>query len=108
MEKIMEAKTIEDVAKQFEEFKKLLKNPIRMPTGTLEEIKENKVWVTFSYNVNLGNYENIKIESGYSQTVKENEDPLNLLEEMQDNISSVVIGAAKNLKKQLKPKRKNG
>jgi hypothetical protein len=71
-----------------------------------QESKENKVWVTVSYNVNLGNYESLKIESGYSQTLKVGEDPLLLIEEMQENISSIVIEEGKIIKKQLTKKQK--
>ena len=69
------------------------------------ETKDNKCWVTISYNVNLGDYENVKIEAGYSQTIPFNRTPMDLLEEMQDNVSSLVIDEAKSLKKQLKKKR---
>jgi len=68
------------------------------------DTKENKVWVTFSYKVNLGNFENFEFQSGYSQTIKEDDDPLSLIEEMQENISSIVIDKAKLTKKQIKKK----
>ena len=69
------------------------------------ETKDDKCWVTVSYNANLGNYENIKIEAGYSQTLPPNRSPIDLLEEMQDNVASIVIDEVKALKKQLKKKR---
>ncbi|MFZ2796540.1 MAG: hypothetical protein WAZ38_13265 [Prolixibacteraceae bacterium] len=69
------------------------------------ETKDNKCWVTISYNVNLGDYENVKVETGYSQTIPFNRSPIDLLEEMQDNVASIVIDEAKSLKKQLKKKR---
>ena len=72
---------------------------------SLVEIKDNKCWVTISYNVNLGDYENVKVETGYSQTIPFNRSPIDLLEEMQDNVASIVIDEAKSLKKQLKKKR---
>ena len=74
-------------------------------TESLVEIKDNKCWVTISYNVNLGDYENVKVETGYSQTIPFNRSPIDLLEEMQDNVASIVIDEAKSLKKQLKKKR---
>ena len=69
------------------------------------ETKDNKCWVTISYNVNLGDYENVKVETGYSQTIPFNRSPIDLLEEMQDNVASIVIEEVKALKKQLKKKR---
>ena len=70
------------------------------------ETKDNKCWVTISYNVNLGDYENVKVETGYSQTIPFNRSPIDLLEEMQDNVASIVIDEAKSLKKQLKKKKR--
>ena len=70
------------------------------------ETKDNKCWVTISYNVNLGDYENVKVETGYSQTIPFNRSPIDLLEEMQDNVASIVIDEAKSLKRLLKRKRK--
>jgi hypothetical protein len=70
------------------------------------ETKDNKCWVTISYNVNLGDYENVKIETGYSQTIPFNRTPLEILEEMQDNIAQLVIEEAQSLKKQLKKKKR--
>lgn len=75
-------------------------------TESLVEIKDNKCWVTISYNVNLGDYENVKVETGYSQTIPFNRSPIDLLEEMQDNVASIVIDEAKSLKQLLKRKRK--
>ena len=43
---------------------------------------EDKVWVTVMRNVNLGNYENYKVEAGYSRTIKTDENPIGLLREM--------------------------
>lgn len=74
-------------------------------TEDLLENKDEKCWVTISYNVNLGDYENIKIESGYSQTIM-NRYPIDLLEDMQDTVANIVIEKAKSLKKLLKNKRK--
>ena len=69
------------------------------------ETKDNKCWVTISYNVNLGDYENVKVETGYSQTIPFNRSPIDFLEDMQDTISNSVIEEVKALKKQLKKKR---
>ena len=75
-------------------------------TEGLVEIKDNKCWVTVSYNANLGNFENIKIEAGYSQTIPPNRSPIDFLEDMQDTISNSVIEEVKSLKKQLKKRSK--
>lgn len=67
--------------------------------------KEDKCWVTISYTINLGNYESLKVESGYSETVVEGIDKIKLIEEMQENIAETVISEGKILRKQLKKKR---
>ena len=39
----------------------------------------DKVWVTVDATVNLGNYENMKIQTGMSRTIEEGEDPYELI-----------------------------
>lgn len=59
----------------------------------------DKVWVTVSATFNLGNYENVKIDSGYSRTLKSKDDPAELREEMINELSEEVLSAGKLLKK---------
>lgn len=73
-----------------------------------KEIKntEDKVWVTISRTINLGNYENLKIDAGMSQTIGIN-DPLDLLDKVCDDVQLIVSQKAKEYKHELmKPKRK--
>lgn len=51
---------------------------------------EDKAWVTMSTNVNLGNYENLKIEVGYSQTLKEGDVPIKKVEAMQEELEYLL------------------
>ncbi len=69
------------------------------------ESTDNKCWVTVSININLGNYENAKVESGYSQTIPIGKEPLELLEEMQDGITPVITSYVRSLRKQLTKKK---
>jgi hypothetical protein len=78
-----------------------------MTTKKEIESTENKCWVTISLTLNLGNYESIKLESGYSRTICIGEEPTELIEEMQDEISEVIINKAKQCKKQLIKNSKN-
>ena len=50
----------------------------------------DKVWVTISKNVNLGNYESYKLDVGYSQTIT-TEHPLDMIEEIEKELSELVI-----------------
>ena len=64
---------------------------------------EDKVWVTISRTINLGNYENIKIDAGISRTIG-NEDPEELLEKICDEVNTIVTHKAKQYKKELTSK----
>lgn len=66
---------------------------------------EEKCWVTISFNLNLGNYESVKVESGFSKIIKESQDPLETIDEMQEALSDIVAAKAKQLKKLYKKKR---
>jgi divalent metal cation (Fe/Co/Zn/Cd) transporter len=50
--------------------------------------EEDKVWVTMVRTINLGNFNNIKYEVGYSKTIKKGEDPIKLIEEMEDELEN--------------------
>lgn len=65
---------------------------------------EEKCWVTISFNLNLGNYESVKVESGFSKIIKESQDPLETIDEMQEALSDIVAAKAKQLKKLYKKK----
>jgi len=62
------------------------------------EATEDKVWVTVTHTKSLQQYENIKIDAGYSRTIKEGEDPLDLIREMQDELSDIVLIKAQEIK----------
>lgn len=40
---------------------------------------EDKIWITVSHTINTGNYESIKIETGFSRTITEGESPYDLI-----------------------------
>ena len=64
---------------------------------------EDKVWVTVMRNVNLGNYESYKVEAGYSRTIKTDENPMELLREMEAELAPFVNKQARLLKKKRRP-----
>jgi hypothetical protein len=59
---------------------------------------EDKVWYTINHTINLGNYENIKIEAGLSQTLLEGEDPYKLINKISDKLISQIIQKGQDLK----------
>jgi hypothetical protein len=62
----------------------------------LERIKppvkseENKVWVTVTHTVNLGNFENVKFEAGFSETLIPHDDPYKMIDVMCEEILEVI------------------
>jgi hypothetical protein len=64
----------------------------------MEESKNDKVWVTISRTINLGNYENVKIDCGMSQTINEGEAPINLIENIQNELSANLLSFTKKTK----------
>lgn len=59
----------------------------------------DKVWITISRNVNLGNYESYKLDAGFSRTIQDGEDPMELLAEAEAELSVFVNKKARVLKK---------
>ena len=66
---------------------------------------EDKVWVTITRTINLGNYENIKVEAGMSQTLKAEEDPTELISDLSNRVFEEVLACSKRYKKKLKQKK---
>ena len=50
----------------------------------------DKVWVTITRTINTGNYENIKIEAGYSQSYFGKEDPILIMDGMSNKIMELL------------------
>lgn len=69
----------------------------------MEKNDEDKVWVTISRTINLGNYESIKIDAGLSRTIGIN-DPTDLLDVICDEVNIIVAHKSKLYKKQLTSK----
>jgi len=70
----------------------------------MKELKndEDKVWLTITRKVNLGNYESYDVQAGYSVTVKEGENPMDLLEQMETELQPFVNKKARLIKKKNK------
>lgn len=55
----------------------------------------DKIWITVSKTVNLDDYENARIEAGYSLTIKNGENPMELLEEAEKELTVFVAKRAR-------------
>lgn len=60
--------------------------------------ESDKVWVTISETVNLGNYESVKVEAGYSKSYT-TEKPEELINKGIDELRLLVEGKAKKTRK---------
>ena len=58
----------------------------------------DKVWASVQSTVNLGNYENIKIDLGYSRSLKENENPSKIREEILNDLIDEILERKSQLK----------
>ena len=69
--------------------------------------EEDKAWVTLSQVINLGNFENIRIEVGYSKTIKSGEEPIDIVREIEEDLESLLVEKVNEIYgKDEKPKRK--
>ena len=62
----------------------------------------DKVWVTISRDVNLGNYESYKLDAGFSRTIKTGENPMELISEMESELAPFVNRKARIIKRKRK------
>jgi len=58
----------------------------------------DKAWVTISQVVNLGNYENVKLEVGYSRTVKLGDNPIDLVKQMEEELEDLLVRKVEEIK----------
>ena len=65
---------------------------------SVEEM-EDKVWVTMAATVNLGNYENIKVDMGQSRTVGPDDDP----DELRMDIARKILSDVLDMSEEIKP-----
>jgi hypothetical protein len=66
------------------------------------EEKDDKIWVTASYTMNLGNYESLKIEAGFSQTRRVGEEPYKTIGIRTKNLLNKIIEKGNEVRQTLK------
>lgn len=68
----------------------------------MSEKKDNdKYWITVLSTVNLGNYESVKVEAGYSKSYAKG-NAKDLIEADTEELAAIVIKKTKAIKKKLK------
>lgn len=67
----------------------------------MEKNEEQKVWVTVSETINIGNYESIKVEAGFSKSYGK-KDPIQLIENGIDALEALLKKKAKVIRKKRK------
>jgi len=53
--------------------------------------ENDKAWCTLAQVVNLGNYENVRVEVGYSKTIKEGEDPIKIVRQIEEDLEDLLV-----------------
>lgn len=66
-----------------------------------KESKEQKVWITVSETINIGNYNSIKIDAGYSKSYNK-ESPTTLIESGVDELLKIIQKKSKKIRKNSK------
>lgn len=67
----------------------------------MEKNDEQKLWVSLSETISTGNYENIKIEAGFSR-VYDKENPVKLIESGINELEAILKKKAKKIRKKVK------
>lgn len=67
----------------------------------MAKVDDDKVWVTISGTVNLGNFESAKLEVGYNKTYGK-EEPMELIEKITDELETFLSVKTDLLKKHSK------
>lgn len=55
-----------------------------------KESTEQKVWITVSETVKTGDYENVKIDAGFSKVYADSDDPIKLIEKGIKNLRKSI------------------
>lgn len=66
------------------------------------ENENDKVWVSVETTINLGNYENVKIMGGRSQSVLPEEDPVEIRDDIMEEMLADILSRRKEIKRKAK------
>lgn len=68
----------------------------------MEKNEEQKVWVNLSETISTGNYENVKIEVGYSKNYSGKDDPVQLVNDGVKELQAILKKKAKKIRRNVK------
>ena len=68
------------------------------------KVSDDKSWVTVSYTVNMGNYESMRIEMGFSKGIGK-KDPVKQIDSMYDELEKELNTKVSKIKKGIKRKK---
>lgn len=63
-----------------------------------KESKEQKVWISTSETINTGEYENVKIEAGYSKVYSDDDDPVKMIKDGVKELRKVLKKESKKIR----------
>ncbi len=64
-----------------------------------DESKEQKVWINLSETIKTGDYENVKVEAGFSKEYTDKDDPIAILEDGIKNLSKILKKKVKKVRR---------
>jgi hypothetical protein len=64
--------------------------------------ESNKIWVTVSETINIGNYESVKVDVGFSEDYNKAQNPIELLSTRIDTLQTMLEKKAKKIRKKRK------
>lgn len=68
----------------------------------MEKNEEPKIWVTISEKINIGNYESLEIQAGFSRIYSNKDDPKKLLDSEIDELQKLIRKKSKKIRKNRK------
>jgi hypothetical protein len=68
--------------------------------------ENDKAWCTLSQVVNLGNFENVRVEVGYSKTIKDGDDPIEVVRAIEEDLEDFLVSKIEQIKGVDKPVKK--
>lgn len=64
----------------------------------MELSKDDKFWVTGAMTISIGAYETMKLEAGFSQTLLEGEDPIEMINKNSRILENTIIARMEKMR----------
>lgn len=66
------------------------------------KIEPDKIWVTVTEKINLGNYSNVEIQMGMSKAYSEKDNPKKMISTLTDELQELLEKKSKKIRKSKK------